>query len=166
MYADRIEILHVADGDAVARAVADNLVFDFLPARDAALDQVFMHAGGTQAVRADFAQLLLVLRNAAARSAERIGRAHDDRIAVFVGEIHRALHVVNDDRIDARFADGEHHVFEILAVFGAADGIDFRAQKLHVVFLQNALFIQLHRQIQARSGRPARPEGCPAVRAR
>ena len=150
MYADGVKVLHVADGDAVACAVADDLVFDFLPARNAALDQVFMHAGGAQAVRTDFAKLLLVLRNAAARAAKRVGRTHDNRVAVFVGEIHRALHIVDDDRVDARFADGEHHVFEILAVFGAADGVDLRAQKLHVVFLQNALFVQLHGQIQAR----------------
>lgn len=68
-----------------------------------------MHTGGTQTVRADFAELLFVLGNAAARSAQRICRTNDDRIAIFVGEIHRRLHVVNDDRIDAGFADGEHH---------------------------------------------------------
>ena len=96
VHTDRVEVFHVADGDAVARAVADDFVLDFLPARDAALDQVFMHTGGTQAVRADFAKLLLVLRDAAARAAKRIGRAHDDRVSVFVSEIHRALHVVDD----------------------------------------------------------------------
>ena len=69
MHADRIKVLHVADGDEVACAVADDFVFDFLPACHTALNQVFMHAGRTQTVRADFAELLFVLGNAAACSA-------------------------------------------------------------------------------------------------
>ena len=150
VHAHRVEIFHVADGDAVARAVADHFVFDFLPAGHAALNQVFMHAGRAQAVRADLAQLALILRDAAARSAQRIGRAHDDRIAVLVGKVNRRLHIVHDHRIDARLADGEHHVLKILAILRPADGIDLCAQKLHVVAREDALFIQLHGQVQAR----------------
>ena len=149
VHADRVEVLHVADGDAVARAVADDLVLDLLPAGDAALDEVFVHAGGAQAVRADFAKLAFVLRDAAAGAAQRIGRAHDDRVAVLVREIDGRLDVVHDHGVDARLADGEHHVLEVLAVLGAADGVDLRAQQLHVVLLEDALFIELHREVQA-----------------
>ena len=39
VYADRVNVLHVTDGDGVALVVAHYLVLDFLPACDALLDQ-------------------------------------------------------------------------------------------------------------------------------
>ena len=47
----RIEVLHVADGDAVVEAVADDLVLDLLPAFQILLDQ-HLAAVGQRLVRA------------------------------------------------------------------------------------------------------------------
>ena len=43
MYAHRVEVFHIADGDAVALGIAHYLIFNFLPARDAALHQDLPH---------------------------------------------------------------------------------------------------------------------------
>ena len=39
MHADGVEVFHIADGDAVSRGIPHNLVFDFLPARDASFNK-------------------------------------------------------------------------------------------------------------------------------
>ena len=50
--AHRVEVLHVADGDAVVAPVAHHLVLDLLPAAQALLDQHLGHAAGEGAARA------------------------------------------------------------------------------------------------------------------
>lgn len=80
MYTHRVEVFHIADGDAVALGIAHHLVFNFLPARDTALNEHLPHAGKADAVVRDLAQFLFIIRDAAAGAAKRIGRADDDRI--------------------------------------------------------------------------------------
>ena len=95
-------------------AIAHHLVFDFLPAGDAALDQDLMHAATVQAAPRRF-------RAAASRSsampppaaAEGIGRAHDDRIADSLGKMQRRRQIVSDDSNSMQGSPmRSHRVFE------------------------------------------------------
>ena len=45
MYAHRVDILHVADGDHIACAVTHNFVLDLFPACDTALYKDLAHTG-------------------------------------------------------------------------------------------------------------------------
>ncbi len=81
MYADRVKVFHITYRDTVALGVAHHFVFDFFPARNALFNQNLCHAGKAQTVGADFAQLLLVVGNAAARTAQGICGAHNDGVA-------------------------------------------------------------------------------------
>ena len=81
MHAHGIDVFHVADRDAVSRAVAHHLILDLLPAGDAALHQHLAHTGEAQAVCQDLLQLHLVMGDAAAASAQRIGGSQHHRIA-------------------------------------------------------------------------------------
>ena len=45
MYAHRVDILHVADGDHITCAITHNFVFDLFPARNTALYKDLAHTG-------------------------------------------------------------------------------------------------------------------------
>ncbi len=93
MNADRIYIFHTADGNAVARSVAHYFVFDFFPAGNAAFHKNLSHTGKAQAVRQNFFQFHLIVRDAAAGTAERIGRTQYDRISDFIREINTVFYI-------------------------------------------------------------------------
>ena len=153
MHAHRVEVLHAAHRDDVARAVPHGLELDFLPAVDVALDQDLGDGGGVQAALCHLEKLLGRIRHAAARAAQRERRTHDDRIADFFGYTERRLHVAGDVRGDGGLADGLHGLLEQLAVLGLVDRVHIGADQPHAHALQEALVVQLHRQGQA--GLPA-----------
>jgi hypothetical protein len=64
--ADGVDVLHAADRDRVVGAVAHDLELDLLVALDGLLHEHLVHRGELEGVRADLAELLLVVREAAA----------------------------------------------------------------------------------------------------
>ena len=121
--ADRVEVLHVADGDAVVVAVAHDLVLDLFPAGDAALDEHLADHGVRQALDDDLDELFLILGDAAAGAAHRVGRADDDRIPDLIGESHSRRHILDDRALGDRLAELLHRLLEELAVLCALDGL-------------------------------------------
>ena len=81
--AQRVEILHVADGDAVVIAVAHHLVLNLLPAAQGLLDQHLRGEG--EGLAGDGLELLLVFAESGAQAAQRVGGAQDDRVADLAG---------------------------------------------------------------------------------
>ena len=77
----RIEVLHVADGDAGVADVAHHLVFDLLPSEQRTLDQHLADWAGGNAGRGDRAELFQGERRAAAGPAESEGRTDNERQA-------------------------------------------------------------------------------------
>ena len=148
MYADRVNVLHVADGDGVALVVAHDLVLDFLPAGDALLDKDLVNAGVHDAGGRDLAQLLPGVGDAAAGAAEGVRRTDDDRQTDLAGEIDRVLDRVNDLGGDDRLADLLHGVLEHLAVLRLCDGGRVRAEQLYAHLLEEAVLAQLHGEVQ------------------
>ena len=148
MYADRVNVLHVTDGDGVALVVAHDLVLDFLPAGDALLDQNLVNAGVHDAGGRDLAQLLPGVGDAAAGAAERVRRTDDDRQTDLAGEINRVLDRVNDLGGNDRLADLLHGVLEHLAVLRLCDGGRVRAEQLYAHLLEEAVLAQLHGEVQ------------------
>ena len=150
MYTHRVEVFHIADGDAVALGIAHHLVFNFLPARDTALNEHLPHAGKADAVVRDLAQFLFIIRDAAAGAAKLIGRADDDRITDGGGEFQRILHRFHHLGGNARLADGKHGIFKRLPVLRLLDRICVNADQPHTELLQDALLLELHGEVQAR----------------
>ena len=80
---ERVHVLHVADRDAVVEAVADHLVFDFLPPAQGFLHKDLRREG--KGLGGDGIQLGLVLAKAGAKPAQGVGRPDDDGIAHLAG---------------------------------------------------------------------------------
>ena len=147
MDADGIDIFHAANRDAVPLAIPEHFKFDFLIARHGFFDEALVHAAGLQARMGDLLQFFGIMGDAAASSAERIGRADDERIARVLAELQGLLHGVDNHAFNDRLADGLHGFFECFPVLRLFDGIDIRSQKADVHFLQKALVVKLHCEI-------------------
>ncbi len=146
--ADGVDVLHIADGDAVAVAVPHHFVLDFLPAGDAALNQDLVHAAAVQPDRRDAPQSLLVGRDAAAAAAERVGRAHHHRVADGFGGLDALVQAFGDDALRHRLPDARHRLFKQLPVLGHPDGFGLGADHLHVMLFEEAGFLQLDGEVQ------------------
>ena len=148
MYAERVEVLHVADGDAVVVAVAHDLVFDFLPPAQGLLDQHLGREG--EGLAGQGFKLLLVLAESRAESAEGVGRAYDHGIADACRCRACLLKVgggVRLDGLDSYFVELFH---EKLAVFSVDYGLHRRSEHLHPVFVEHSAAEELHSAVQGR----------------
>ncbi len=136
--ADGIDIFHGAYDDAVVRPVAHDFKFDFLPAGHASFDQNLRNRGELQPARRDFFHFIAVVRNAAARAAERVGRTNDDRVTNAIRKFHGRFQFFKNIRFRDRLRNFFHRFFEKLAILRVLDGVERRAQKFHAVFFQDA----------------------------
>ena len=148
MDAHGVDVLHGADLDDIARRVPHDLELDLLPAGDGALDEDLAHPAEVDAPVGDLPQTGLIVGDAAAGAAQRIGGADDDRIADAPGEGHGILHGLHHVGGDAGLPDLLHGVLKALAVLRLADGLGGGAQQSHAVLVQNALFMEVHGHVQ------------------
>ena len=148
MYADRINILHVADGDHISGGIPHHLVLDFLPAGDAALHQHLSHTGEPEPVGKDLYQFLPVSGDSSAGTTQRVGGTQDNRVADLLRESNAVLHVMDDKGSRYRLADFFHRILEGLPVLGLFYSQSCRSDQAHVLLLQEPSFFQLHGKIQ------------------
>ena len=81
MNADGVKVFHRTDGQNIAVTVAYNFKFNFFPAGNTFFNKNLVNGGAVQPVARNFFHLLAVFRNAAACSAERKRRTHNDGVA-------------------------------------------------------------------------------------
>ena len=148
--AHRVYVLHVADSDAVVRAVAHHFVLDFFPADERLFDENLPNRARGDAALDNADELRFGLRDAAARAAERVRRADDERQPDVVHDAARVLDRLDDGGRRDGFADFDEQVAEQLAVFGAADGVERRAEQPDAVSVENAGVGELDGEIQPR----------------
>jgi len=147
--ADRVDVLHVADDDAIVGPVAQNFVLDLLPAEERGLDERLMVERGFQTDFERRAHLALGVNDAAARAAERVGRPDDERVAGLGAEGDAGRDVVHDDASRDRLTDFDHLLLEGLAVFGEDDRGDRRAEHVDVVTREHARAFEFDGEIEA-----------------
>ncbi|KAF5028300.1 hypothetical protein DSECCO2_660530 [anaerobic digester metagenome] len=159
VHAHGVDIFDGADDDAVVRAVAHDLELEFLPAEHRTLQHDFaLHAGG-QTHGGDFLQVFHVVGHAAARAAERVGRAHDDGERDALAPLPHVVHGVADAALGNSEADVFHGLAEKFAGFRLFDDVERRADEFHAVFGQDAGFGQGHGGIEAGLAAEGRQEG-------
>ncbi len=154
MDAQRVDILHRADGDAGVVRVAHDLVFDLLPADQTALDHDLVDGAESQARARPLPVGRLGLDDAATGSAHRESRPDDRRQADLRecrvgGGVALLVRLAFDDvagRI--RLADSVEEVAEQLAVLGHLDRLERRADQPDVVLVQDAGLSQGHGQVE------------------
>ena len=146
MDAQRVEVFHVADGDAVVKAVAHHLVFDFFPAAQRFLDEhlgreceSFLHQG---------VELLGIVAESRAEAAQGVGCAHDDRVSQLLGDSQRRCLVGGGAAADGLDVDLVEFLDKELAVFSVDDGAHGGAEHLHAVALEHSRAEELHAAVE------------------
>ena len=148
--AHRVEVLDGAHDDAVADAVAHDLHLVLFPALDGLLDEHLACGRKLKSLAHDEMELVHVVRDAAAGTAERERRAahhgkaqlSDDRFGVFHG-----VGVAAARDLDAEFL---HALVEELPVLAALDGGKVAADHFDAVLVKDAGFREGDGGVQAR----------------
>ena len=149
MDAHRVDVFDEADGDLPAVRVADDFELELFPAEDALLDQHLTDQARAQAAGADGAEFLDVVDDAAAGAAHGVRRTQDDRVAEFGRDLFRLFERVGRLGLGHRDADRIHCLLEGDAVFAALDGVQVDADDFHVIFVEDARFVQGDGEVQA-----------------
>ena len=145
----RVQVLHVADGDAVVGAVPDHLVFDLFPADQRPFQEYLGDGAGRQARLGCGLELLFGVRDAATAAAEGVSRANDQGKPHPVRRLSGLLQGAHGDVLRFRLGDFVQEAAEELAVFGAADRLQGGAQHADVIPVQHPGVGQGHRQVEA-----------------
>ena len=156
MDAERVDILHGADGNAGVLGVAHHLVFDLLPANEAALDHHLTNRAGAQATLHALPVLLFGSNDAAARATEREGGANDggetDLRERRLCSLH-ALVVVCPVHHGARrcgLPNAIAHLAEELAILRHLDCREWRSEEANWMSLEDTGIIERHRHVECR----------------
>ena len=144
MDADRVHVFHGTYRNDIAGAVAHGLKLDFLPAGNALLHKHLGNRRKVKTVACDLAQFFGVSRDAAARTAQRIGRTHNDRISDFICNPQRLFHRDRSRRRNDRLPHLFQRSAEALPVLGALDALNIRAEELYPKALQRSVAAELH----------------------
>ena len=150
MYADRVEVLHITDGDTVAVLITHHFVFNLLPAGDAALNQYHLVRGcGANPEGCDRKQMLAVIGNATAVAAQGICRTNNYRVTNPFATCKAWSKSSAISSFSAqRLMNALHRLFLKSSRSSAhPDCIGARADHGNIVLLQETGFLQLHRKI-------------------
>ena len=145
----RVQVFHIADGDAVVGAVADYFVLDFFPADEGTFQEYLGYGAGGKAGLGDGLELGVGVGDAAAAAAEGVGRADNQGQAHTGGDLAGFGHGVDGDVVGFGFADFVEEGAEKIAIFGAADGFQRGAQQADVVAFQDAGVGQGHGEVES-----------------
>ncbi len=148
MDAQWVEVLHVADGDAVVETVAHHLVFHLFPALEALLHEYLRREG--ESLGGEGAELVGVVAEAGAETSERVGRAQDHGVSQTFGGGKGFLCVGAGLAVDGLHVDLVKLAHEDLPVLRVDDRLHGRAEHTYAVFLEHPRFIQLHPAVEGR----------------
>ena len=139
--------------------IAHDFHLEFLPAEYRLFDQHFLDRGKLQAALDDFLELLVVVGNATAGSAEGEARPDDGGITHLDLGFEGILEIAHDLCPWALQADFGHGNPEQFTVFGHADGFARRADQFNAVFLQDSAIGQVQRAVQRGLATHGRQQG-------
>ena len=149
MDTNRVNVLHVADCDAVSYAVSHYLILDLFPSGDTSLYKNLTYTGKTKTVFKDLTKLRLVVRDTAAASAKCVCRTENNRISDGLCKFHTIFYGCNDLGCCNRLADLFHGIFEFLTVLSFTDGCCCGTDKAYIVLFQEAFLLKLHGKVQS-----------------
>ena len=149
MDAHRVHVLDGADDHGVTRLVAHHFHLEFLPADERLLDKDLVVERRLESARDDFAELVRVVRDSTARSAEREAGTDDERpCADFICNRFGLFGRVGASGLWHVESELFHRVLEEIAVFRAGNCVRIRADHLDAAFFEDAGALHLHREVE------------------
>ena len=146
MDTERVEVLHITDGDTVVVAVTYDLVLDFLPALEALLYEDLRGEG--EGLATQFVKLSFVVAEATTQATESVGGTDDDGVAQLLGRTACIFGRLYGVALDCLDADLIELASEEVTVFGIHDSLDGRTQDLDVVLLEDATLVECYTAVE------------------
>ncbi len=140
MYAERVEVLHIAHRYAVVKTVTHHFIFNLFPTLQRLLHEHLRRE--RQRLLDKGNKLLLVVAESAAESAERISGAHDYGIAQIVGGLYGIGCGVDSLALDGLYIYLVELLHKQLTVLGFHDGTHRSSEHLHVVTVEHSALMQ------------------------
>ncbi|GKT75685.1 hypothetical protein ColTof4_08108 [Colletotrichum tofieldiae] len=144
--AQGIEVLHVANSNAVVVRVTDDLILNLLPALQRLLDQDLGRQ--SQGAGSHVAKLLLVVCETGTQTTERVGGTDDNGISDLLGGIKSLLNGSNSDRLGNRDVDLVEGASEEVAILTGLKSLDAGSQNLDAVLLEETHALHLNTEVQ------------------
>ena len=141
-----VEILHVADGDTVIVLVAHHFVLYFLPTFQRLLNKHLRRE--RESLFGLSLQLLLIVAESRAQSAEGIGGTQYNGIAQFCRCLSNLFNGVAGFALDGLDINLVKTLYEKVAVFGIDDSLDRSAENLHAIAFENAILEQFYATVE------------------
>ena len=125
----RVEVLHVANSNAVVSSITNNFVLDFLPA----LHTLFNKNLGTggESLGTEVLQLIHVVGKSTTQTTKSVGGTDNDWELDFLDNLESFLERRSRCRLGALLVDRFHAACEHFTVFSSDDGIDRSTENLH-----------------------------------
>ena len=139
MDAQRIEVLHVAHGDAVVVSVAHHFVFYFLPSLQRLLHQYLR--GESKGFLSLHLQFLIIIAEAGTQSSQGIGCTKYYGVTQLMGSSLHILHGAASFTFDGLHSNLIQTLDKEVPVFSINDGLHRCAQNLYTVFFENAFLV-------------------------
>ena len=126
-----VDVLHGADGNAVALGVPHYFKFDLLVPSHALFNEALCNPAGVKTHFTRLNELVLVFRNAAACAAQGIGWTDDEGISLCFGKFQSLFYSIYNGALDHRLSNGLHGLLKGLSVLCFFDGFHVCAQELY-----------------------------------
>ena len=143
---ERVEVLHVADSDAVVAGIADNLVLGLLPALQRLLNENLRGQG--EGAGRQVPELLGVVGEARSETTERVRGTDDNRVSDLLSGIESLV----DGGDGNRLCDGDVNLLEGLgeevAVFTSLKRLDAGSENLDAVLVEETLAVHLDTEVE------------------
>ena len=146
MDAERIEVLHVADGDTVVVTVAHHLVFYLLPSLQTLLHKHLRRE--RECFLGKLVQLLLIVGKTRTESAKGVCSTDNHRIAQFGSSLTGLFDILASLALDSLHVYLVELLHEELAVFGVHDCLHWCAENLHIVLLEHSCLEEFHTTVE------------------
>ena len=141
-----VEVLHVADSNAVVVGITDDLVLDLLPALEGLLDQDL--GGECERASSHVAELLLVVGETGTETTKGVGSTDNDGVANLVGSIEGLIDGVHGDGLGDGDVDLLKGLGEEISVLRKLQCPDTGTENLDTVLLEEAELLHLDTQIE------------------
>jgi len=141
-----VEVLHVADSDAVVVGIANHLVLDLLPALERLLNQDL--GGECERPGRHVAQLLLVVGETRTKTSERKGSADDDGITNLLGGIESLVDGVDSNRLGDGDVDLLEGLCEHVSVLAELQCPHAGAENPDAVLLEKSQLLHLDTEVE------------------
>ncbi|ROV99906.1 hypothetical protein VMCG_06224 [Cytospora schulzeri] len=143
---ERVEVLHVADSNAVVVGVPDNLVLDLLPALERLLDQNLR--GQRQRASGHVSELLLVVCETRSKTSQGVSGTDNDGVTDALCGIQGLLNSVDSNRLRNGDVDLVQGPGEEVTILTELQCSDTGSQNLDAVFLEDAHLLHLDTEVQ------------------